>query len=151
MASHIRWRMDIAEQFDKWGGLDAIYSSSLLRTLQTTKPTYDKLQAPWHVWPSLCETGRRRWPLLRQLQNEGSYESYLEEDADARIAVMCHGAFGSVFINALLGGEPCDHIRFHQAHAAISLLEVMEDSTASIHFLNHVNHMPLNKITEGWR
>ncbi|MCU6712753.1 histidine phosphatase family protein [Paenibacillus sp. J5C_2022] len=206
----------VAEQFERWGGLDAIYSSSLLRAMQTAQPIYHRLQVPWHVWPSLCETGRREWPLMRKLQGEGGYETHLAAETmkrhglnehypsltrlqlqypgirieqpypwpeawypelaaetrercydraersiaaiceshmgtEARVAVVCHGAFGSVLMNALLSGTPCDHIRFHQAHAAISLVEVADNGTAALHFLNHVNHMPLDKITEGSR
>ncbi len=45
--------------------LDAIYTSCQLRALQTAQPVSERCEAPWHVWPSLCEvTGTRladRW------------------------------------------------------------------------------------------
>ena len=41
--------------------LDAVYSSSQLRALQTAERVHDRVDADWHVWPLFCETDQRRW------------------------------------------------------------------------------------------
>ncbi len=60
-----------AAEMQKFGGIDVLYSSSLRRALDTAKAFYEEYNIPWHVWPSLCETGRRDWPHLRELQAKG--------------------------------------------------------------------------------
>ncbi|MFW6270168.1 MAG: histidine phosphatase family protein [Bacillota bacterium] len=45
--------------------IDVLYSSSMLRALDTAKIIHEKLKIPWQVWPALIETGRRDWPKLR--------------------------------------------------------------------------------------
>lgn len=41
--------------------IDAIYSSALLRALQTAEPVADATDAPWHVWPIFGEISNRTW------------------------------------------------------------------------------------------
>ncbi|TBL80749.1 histidine phosphatase family protein [Paenibacillus thalictri] len=205
------------EQFAKWGKLDAIYSSSLQRALQTAQAIYGRLAEPppWRVWPALCETHRRGWPAMRQLELEGRYAAYAAEEAarkaeqgehypplsqlgalfpgaqahgelfewpdvwhpqleaetrektyararqvvdavkkshageDVRIALVCHAAFGSVFLNELLGCEPCDNNRFSFAHAAIARADLEDDGAVSLRMVNDVGHMPQAMVTEG--
>jgi broad specificity phosphatase PhoE len=204
----------VGEQFARWGQLDAMYSSSLQRALQTAEPIHRRLGVPWHVWPALCETHRRGWPAMRQLVTEGTYKAYAaeaaagkvqqsehypllsqmgnvypgakpsqaidwpdvwqpgleaetrektyeragqviaalrksHEGADARIAVVCHAAFGSVLLTQLMGCEPCDHNRFSFSHAAIARIDVEDDGTPSLRMLNDVSHIPLEIVTEG--
>lgn len=204
----------VGEQFASWGRLDAIYSSSLQRALQTAEAIYRRINVPWHVWSILCETDRRGWPAIRQLELEGKYEAHAAEKAairasqsehyprlsqlgevfkgaqpsqqfdcpdvwqpgleaetrektygrarqaidairqtyagaDVRIAVVCHAAFGSVFLNELMGCEPCDHNRFSFSHAAITRVDVEDDGSVSLRMVNYVGHMPQDMITEG--
>ncbi|SEP14601.1 histidine phosphatase family protein [Paenibacillus sp. OV219] len=203
------------EQFANWGRLDAIYSSSLQRAMQTAEAIYKKQpEVPWHVWPILCETDRRGWPAMRQLELEGTYTAHVDNAAaireaqgenyprlsklgdvyqgaqasqmfdwpdvwqgrleadtrektyerarlsiealrktyegdDARIAVVCHAAFGSVFLNVLMGCEPCDHNRFAFSHASIARVDVEDDGAVSLQMVNYVGHLPQDMITEG--
>lgn len=37
-------------------GVDSVYSSCLLRSLQTAAPVHDHVGGEWHVWPVFCET-----------------------------------------------------------------------------------------------
>lgn len=71
------------------------------------------------------------------------------DKADVRIAVVCHGAFGSVLINVLMGCSPCDHNRFSQAHSAISRIDIADDGETSMRMLNYLGHLTPDMITEG--
>ncbi len=42
-------------------GIDIIYSSCQLRSLQTADPAYAALDCEWHVWPVFYEGTRRTW------------------------------------------------------------------------------------------
>ncbi|MEF3306867.1 histidine phosphatase family protein [Paenibacillus sp. GYB003] len=67
---------------------------------------------------------------------------------DARIAVVCHGALGSVLLSLLAGCPPVDHNTFSQAHAAISAADVLESHT-QLRFVNYVGHLEPEDVTEG--
>ncbi len=74
-----------AAEVEKFGGIDVLYSSSMRRALETAKPFYERYKVPWHVWPMLCETGRRDWPRLRELQQQGKklgWEPKKNEDGE---------------------------------------------------------------------
>lgn len=200
----------VGSQMKRWG-IDAIYSSSMQRTLETAKAISESTGAPWHVWPALGETDRRGWPKLRELAAAGlAFERTAEETMrlahpnhvalpalrerynafaadqpfawpdewwlpltnetreqaygrgevvlrhlllrhqgqEARIAVVCHGAFGSVLLSLLAKCPPSDHNAFTQAHAAISAVDV-SDGCAHIRFVNYVGHLSQDEVTEG--
>lgn len=42
-------------------GIEYLYSSCQLRSLQTAEPLADRLSEPWHVWPVFYEGTRRDW------------------------------------------------------------------------------------------
>ncbi|GAA3409195.1 histidine phosphatase family protein [Paenibacillus hodogayensis] len=69
-------------------------------------------------------------------------------DGDIRIAVICHGAFGSVLLTRLMQCPPSDSNLFNQAHAAISAVDLFDDST-QLRFLNYVGHLSPDEVTEG--
>jgi len=41
--------------------ITGIYSSCLLRSLETAKTVYEKVAANWHCWPVFCETSWKEW------------------------------------------------------------------------------------------
>lgn len=210
-----------AEELAKFEGIDYLYSSTYCRALETAQPFYDKYKVPWHVWPALSETGRRSWPRLRELEEQGQRVGWSEEKAneaekgwqrdeehsaerypliseiaklypgtqmtqpfpwpdawwlplqdetreltyergrkcieglkerhggtDCNIAVVCHGAFGSVLMTLLTEGTPCDHNRFSFAHAAISCVELFEDGTTQVLISCHIGHLYPDYLTE---
>jgi len=201
----------VGSQMKLWG-VDAIYSSSMQRTLETARPIVEQTGAPWYVWPALSETDRRGWPRVRELRASGrnagrsaeaeqrlahpnhvplctlrerfgsTFETNqpfpwpdewwlpLEDETreqaygragealhalatryrgtHARIAVVCHGALGSVLLSQLTGSPPGDHNLFSQAHAAISAADVLDGCT-QIKFVNYVAHLEPEEVTEG--
>lgn len=200
----------VGSQMKLWG-VDAIYSSSMQRTLETARPIAMQTGAPWYVWPALSETDRRGWPRVRELleaglklersaeaelrlahpnhvplntlrERFGTFEANqpfpwpdewwlpLEDETreqaygraeealhalvaryrgtNARIAVVCHGALGSVLLSLLAGCPPGDHNLFSQAHAAISAADVL-DGYKQIKFVNYVGHLEPEDVTEG--
>lgn len=42
--------------------IDRLYSSSLLRALQTAKFCNARISCDWHVWPIFCESSNNQWP-----------------------------------------------------------------------------------------
>lgn len=71
------------------------------------------------------------------------------QGTDARIAVVCHAAYGSVLLTELLGCEPCDHNLISFSHAAIARVDLEDDGTVSLRMVNYVGHLPSDKVTEG--
>lgn len=196
-----------AEQIEKFGGVDYIYSSTYRRALDTAVPIHARLSKPWYAWPALCETNRRKWPEVRKLSDEktslatqlannkyklecipenyyltsqiNKYYSSVElnqpidwpdawwlplegESRDVcyerasvvldllkqrhngkneRIAIVCHGAFGSVLLTVLTESPPSDHNRFSFTHAGISCVKISGDGYASILFSNYFSHL----------
>ena len=47
-------------------GIDGLYSSCMLRALQTAAPLHQKIGGDWNVWPVFCETDIRAWDARRQ-------------------------------------------------------------------------------------
>ena len=45
---------------------DAVYSSCLLRSLQTAEQIHRYLDCDWHVWPVFCESSNEVWSERRQ-------------------------------------------------------------------------------------
>ncbi|TNJ59408.1 histidine phosphatase family protein [Paenibacillus hemerocallicola] len=95
-----------------------------------------------------------------QLANETREQAYARADetlhhllqrhrgSNARIAVVCHNAFGSVLLSRLTLTPPCDHVVFGHAHAAISAVDVFETHN-QIRFTNYVGHLSHDEVTEG--
>jgi broad specificity phosphatase PhoE len=95
-----------------------------------------------------------------QLANETREQAYARADdtlhhmllrhrgMNARIAVVCHNAFGSVLLSRLTHTPPSDHIVFGHAHAAISAVDVFETHN-QILFTNYVGHLLPDEVTEG--
>jgi len=50
----------------------ALYSSSMLRALQTAEPLHRKLGGAWHVWPVFCETETHTWQELHERNPESA-------------------------------------------------------------------------------
>lgn len=69
------------------------------------------------------------------------------ENTDCSIALVCHGAFGSVLMTVLTEGPPCDHNRFSFAHAAFSCVKVHEDGTIQVIFADYIAHLYPNYLT----
>ncbi len=209
-----------AAQMEKLGGLDYIYSSTFNRALETAKAFYEWFNVPWHVWPALCETGRKEWPHLRERRNHGeklasdyykegnveevlkrsqdyprsnyplvselaeqypqiilsqpfdwpdvwwlplvdetremAYERarrvieaimQLHRNTDCSIALVCHGAFGSVLMTVLTEGSPCDYNRFSFAHAAFSSVKMHDDGDIQVIFTNYIAHLYPDYLT----
>jgi broad specificity phosphatase PhoE len=80
----------VGEQFANWLPLDAMYSSTLQRALQTAEAIHKKRSVPWYVYPALSETDRRGWPLMRELVGAGSYELHAEEAVANKAAQSEH-------------------------------------------------------------
>lgn len=70
-------------------------------------------------------------------------------DDSARIAVVCHGAFGSVLLTVLSEGPPCDHNRFGFAHASIARVDLFDDGTTTLELVDHIVHLMPDLVTEG--
>ncbi|MFD0962051.1 histidine phosphatase family protein [Paenibacillus chungangensis] len=202
----------VAARMKQWG-IQRMYSSSLLRVLQTAEAIQRHTGTDWHIWPALSEVpGRGNWPKLREkgivahdyrsnveLHNslehqypehivshpkvkfsqpfepsrqwscsvsetrEQSYhraEIVLEElrkrywGTNSAIAVVCHGAFGSILLTLLNESSPCDYNRFNQAHGAISRVDFDNDWAngqygPAIRFTNDRSHFPDEVVTEG--
>ncbi len=62
-------------------------------------------------------------------------------DDDTPIAVITHGAFGSVLMSVALGCPPTNTNRFNQYNCGISLLAFTEEPTR-LRYLNWVEHLP---------
>lgn len=70
------------------------------------------------------------------------------KDGD-RVALVCHGAFGSVLLTVLSEGPPCDHNRFSFAHAAIARVDLFNDGTTMLELVDHIAHLMPDLVTQG--
>ncbi|TBL80795.1 histidine phosphatase family protein [Paenibacillus thalictri] len=67
----------VGRQIAAWG-IDELYSSPMIRAVQTAAAIHAETAAPWHVWPSVSETDRRAWTKLRS----GEPGKTLQADAE---------------------------------------------------------------------
>ncbi|MFO7976304.1 MAG: histidine phosphatase family protein [Candidatus Hydrogenedentota bacterium] len=169
--------------------ITALYTSPMMRAMQTAKALHEVLALPIQVRIELAETYRPAWhgppaaeePIPKRgltiaeaktmfsaakypadtaddarwweahvrEQREGAYaraaaafkslrEQHTEDD---RIAVVTHGAFGSVLLNVALECPQTDQNRFSQYNCAVSLLETTDEG-ARLHYQNRVDHLP---------
>lgn len=101
---------------------------------------------PDQWWQPL--TNETREQAYQRAEDSIRYLLQRHEQEDVRIAIVCHGALGSILLTLLAGSPPCDHNLFSQAHAAISAVDI-EDGHAQIKFVNYVGHLPEDEVTEG--
>ena len=100
-------------------------------------------------YPEDIAAGEPWWEAHVRERREGAYSraaaalAHLRarhEERD-RIAIVTHGAFGSVLLSVALGCPPTDQNRFSQYNCALSLLEITEEG-ARLHHQNRVEHLP---------
>lgn len=68
-------------------------------------------------------------------------------NGDCRVALVGHGAFGSVLMTVLAEAPPCDHNRFRFAHTAFSCVELREDGTVQVVFADYIAHLYPHYLT----
>ncbi|HQM33039.1 MAG TPA: histidine phosphatase family protein [Candidatus Hydrogenedentes bacterium] len=170
-------------------GITALYTSPMMRAMQTAKALHEVLGLPMQVRVELAETYRPAWPAppgsgepipkrgltiaeARTMFSAAEYpediaagepwwEAHVRERREGaynraaaalahlrarheerdRIAIVTHGAFGSVLLSVALGCPPTDQNRFSQYNCALSLLEITEEG-ARLHHQNRVEHLP---------
>ncbi len=169
--------------------ITALYTSPMMRAMQTAKALHEVLALPMQVRIELAETYRPAWPAppgpgqpipkrgltiaeaktmfsaaqypddtaleepwweahVRE-QCEGAYARAVaalqnlrgRHDNGDRIAVVTHGAFGSVLLSEALECPPTNQNRFSQYNCAISLLETTKEG-ARLHYHNRIDHLP---------
>ena len=64
----------------------------------------------------------------------------IADSRDGAIALVTHGAFGSVLVAALVEAAPTDYNRFSQYNCGISLVEISGKETR-LRFLNRTDHL----------
>lgn len=98
----------------------------------------------WHI-PLKGET--REAAYARALQCIQALNARHQDDS--RLALVCHGAFGSVLLTVLSGGPPCDHNRFGFAHAAIARVDLFKDGRTMFELVDYIGHLLPDCVTEG--
>lgn len=58
-----------------------------------------------------------------------------------RVALVCHAAFGSILLTLLCEASPAFHNRFTHTHAGITRIDIDEQGTVSLRFLNATDHL----------
>jgi broad specificity phosphatase PhoE len=104
---------------------------------------------PWpDAWWTVLEGETREAAYARAKQAISAlWEQH--RGSQARIALVCHGAFASVLLTVLTQGPPCDYNRFSHAHAAITRVDLHDEGIARLRFLNYLGHLSPALITEG--
>ncbi len=169
--------------------ITALYTSPMMRAMQTAKALHEVLGLPMLVRVDLAETYRPAWPVPPEpgepvpkrgltiaeartmfcaakypediAPDEAWWEVHVRERRDGaysraagvldrlrpchkedeRIAVVTHGAFGSVLLSVALECPPADQNRFSQYNCAVSLLEITQEGSR-LHYQNRVDHLP---------
>lgn len=67
--------------------------------------------------------------------------------ADAKIALVTHGAFSSELLNALLGPAVAQPAFYHHDNVGISLVRFKPDGRVSVRYLNRIAHLPPELVT----
>ncbi len=194
--------------------LTALYSSSMLRALQTAEPLHKKLGGPWHVWPVFCETPTILWQNLYKRNPEVAARSvawrtdeeperFTADEAEAlegnyyllsqlpdrypgveisqpfpwpdawwtalqggcretgfarlelglaallarhggedRVALVAHGNSGDMMLAILLALPRTQGRRVGTAHASIACVEIYDQNTRRLVYLNREDHLP---------
>jgi broad specificity phosphatase PhoE len=65
---------------------------------------------------------------------------------DEKIALISHGAFGGLLLQALLG-EPSEPVSYHLDNTSISLVRFRRGNEISVRYLNRVDHLPPELVT----
>ncbi len=93
---------------------------------------------PDHWWPPLrLETQDEAYARGRSVLS-ALMKRHRTED---RVALVCHGAFGSVLLSLLCECPPAFHNRFSHTHAGITRVDIDEKGAVSLRFLNYVEHL----------
>jgi len=118
---------------------DALYYRPLSRLAQEYGAS---VQQPFE-WPDAW------WPPLRVENLEEAYArgrnvvaALLKRHGTSdRVALVCHGAFGSLLLTLLLQCPPAYHNWFTHTHAGISRVDIDENGAVSLRFLNFTEHL----------
>jgi probable phosphoglycerate mutase len=95
-------------------------------------------------WPGAKESAAEAY-LRAQRAAEGLRRQY-RGDFSARVAVVTHGNFASLLLNAFLEMPFERGVRFYQYNAAVSRLEFTPEFLNLI-YVNRVDHLPAEKVT----
>lgn len=66
---------------------------------------------------------------------------------DERIALLTHGAFIDAFLKALFHQEADEPLFYYNYNTAISRLDFHGDGRVDVHYLNRVDHLPVDLIS----
>ncbi len=80
--------------------------------------------------------------VAQTLRDWGKDEAKREE----KIAIITHGAFGTLLLRALLG-ETEQPIFYHLDNTSISLVRFRRENELSVRYLNRLDHLPADMIT----
>lgn len=67
--------------------------------------------------------------------------------SDERIGLISHGMFTNLLIKALLNQLPSPASYFYHYNTAISRIDIRDDGYIVLHYLNRINHLPVDLIT----
>jgi broad specificity phosphatase PhoE len=69
------------------------------------------------------------------------------ERTDEKIALITHGAFGSMLLGALLSESTAQPVFYHLDNTSISLVRFRRGNEISVRYLNRLDHLPPELIT----
>ena len=159
----------LARRFEK-GGVDAIYASTLLRTVQTIYPTAEKLNLPVKLVPELMEfqtkipmtdpaTIARDYPRaffrdLKGLEIAGETqedavgradrifrEILAENEGAKRILIVTHGGFIGYLVRKALGLSLPEHFQWELENAGVTAVRLRRDRLPLLLFANDRSHL----------
>jgi broad specificity phosphatase PhoE len=70
------------------------------------------------------------------------------QNSQERIALVTHGMFTNLLIKALFSQLPAPNIYYAHYNTAITRIDFYDNGTLGLRYLNRVNHLPPELITE---
>ncbi len=122
--------------------LDAVFSSPLIRAVQTAQATADQHNLKVNVLPDCFEVEdgetqeeayKRAKDIIKRLR-----EQFTE---DERIIVFAHGTFNNYLTNAAIGFPVRDDFNFCQENTGLTCIKFMPDGKTKIEFANDYCHL----------
>ena len=92
-------------------------------------------------WESLSECMGRAVAVAETLIQRSQY-------SEERIALVTHGMFTNLLIKALFSQLPAPNIYYAHYNTAITRIDFYDNGTLGLRYLNRVNHLPPELITE---
>ena len=153
-------------------GIQRLYTSAMLRALETTQPIATALGLTPEIWLDVHEEGgiwldegdgrgavghpgltgwwnrpfERRAELVSRAARVAADVRRRVQEWEDRVAIVSHGTFISLLVQHLLLGQYVPDIRFSNHNTGVSRLDFDRDSVM-LRYLNRIEHMPVNLVT----